>query len=371
MNHDQLIQETHQYADEMTNAERMLAYMQGKEVDRLPVSLSVRENMAPIYGYTQGEYRRDFAVKAVVYQKAAEDFDCYGVSIGPNLKKIGEALGATAHYPETDSDYLTDLPLSDYQYLSGYSIPDPHKSAVLKKMLEEIGQYKRCFGDDFPLATEIGGPLSTAISIRPIDEVMLDFTLHPEELTQLLDFVVDCQLAWVAAVQQKFGISSVNIAEPAASTSVIGPETFSRLVAPPLGRLVAEVIRITGKRPGLHICGRTEPIWPQLAGMGIASFRADSCESLSTLKNAVGDKLTLVGNVPPVAVMQQGSIDDVLASGRQCIARAADNPCGYILAAGCQLPPGVSADNLLALLLAARKYGRHARAGLPCQKAVV
>lgn len=369
MDHHQLIKEMHKYEDQMTNAERICAYTAGKEVDRLPVSLSVRENMAPLYGYSQGDYRRSFAVKALVYQKAAADFDCHGISIGPNLKKIGEALGAAAHYPEHGPDYLSDFPLLDYDDLSGYSIPSPAKSLVLQTMIEEISAYKLRFGDDFPVSTEIAGPLSTAVSIRPMNDVLLDFSLQPQELMRLLDFSVDCQLAWVQEVQQKFGITSVNIAEPVASSSVISPQTFRQFVAAPLRRLVVEVETITNKKPGLHICGRTEPVWRQLAEMGFSSFRVDSVESLSDLKNAMGGQLLLAGNVPPVEIMQQGSIDDVVAAGRCCIAQAADSPCGFILAAGCQLPPGVSADNMRALLLAARKYGRHARLGKICPDA--
>lgn len=219
------------------------------------------------------------------------------------------------------------------------------------------------------MTTEIGGPLTTAISLRPLQSVLLDLILAPQQLSQLLDFAVACQLAWVNEAHSCFGITSVNIADPTATASLISPEMFREFVLPPLRCLSQGVTLLTGQRPGLHICGKTEHIWPELTRCGCASFRVDSCERLDALKQAVGKSLALAGNIPPVEVMQQGGIDDVVAAGRACIAEAADSPRGFTLAVGCQLPPGVSAANLLAMLLAARKFGREARKGRPCATA--
>ncbi|MCR4962564.1 MAG: uroporphyrinogen decarboxylase [Firmicutes bacterium] len=366
MDRDTLYKELERYKDQMTAAERSRAYAAGEEVDRLPAAISVRETMAPLYGYSVSEYRRQFAVRAAVYQQAAREFGCHGIAIGPNLKKIGEALGAKAVYPEQDADYLLQQPLTDYADLGAYEPPQPESNAVLKPLLDEIGRYKAHFGDGFPVKTEIGGPMSTAISIRPVEMVMADCRKHPQELQRLLDFSVECQLLWVQTAHRLFGVTGVNIADPAASLNLLSPRLFRQLILPRLRRLVEETIRITGKRPSLHICGKTAAIWPDLATLDIASFRVDDCESLALLQQAAGEKIAIAGNIPPVEVMLQGSTDQVLQAGKRCIEQASGNPMGFTLAAGCQLPPGVSRENLLAMLLAARKYGRHARKGRPC-----
>lgn len=366
MNEEQLITELAQYPDQMSSAERMQVYAVGKEVDHIPVSISVREYIAPLYGHSIGEYRRDFAVKASIYEYASNEFGCYGVSIGPNLKKIGEALGAKVVYPEDGIDYLIDAPLTNYTNLANWEPPVPSSNIVLKQMLTEISEYKAYFGDNFPVSTEISGPMSTAISIRPIEMVMRDCVMDTDNLCMLLDFAVECQLKWVRCVNKLFGITSVNIADPAASLNLISPMMFHKLIFPRLKYLVREIVNITHKKPALHICGRTAAIWDDLTGLEISSFRVDNCESLLSLKEAAGAQIAIAGNIPPVDVMLRGSIDQVLASGRNCIYEAADNPMGFTLAAGCQLPPGVSKANLYAMLLAARKYGRNAKKGYPC-----
>ena len=50
MNEEQLITELAKYPDQMSSAERMQVYAAGKEVDHIPVSISVREYIAPLYG---------------------------------------------------------------------------------------------------------------------------------------------------------------------------------------------------------------------------------------------------------------------------------------------------------------------------------
>ena len=69
------------------------------------------------------------------------------------------------------------------------------------------------------------------------------------------------------------------------------------------------------------------------------------------------------GNVPPIEVMKDGSIDDVIEACKDCLRKCGDNPKGYILNTGCQLPIGTPKRNVEAFIYAARKYGRGAQLG--------
>ncbi len=363
MDHRELIEQTEQYKDEMSPDERSRMYKSGQPVDRIPVSISIRETMAPFYGFTIGEYRRDFEKRAMVYEQACRDFACFGISLGPNLRGIGEALGACAVYPENSTDYIISYPIKDITSVRSLEPPDPYHNTVLRSMMDEMGRYGKRFGKACPISTEIAGPLTTAASILPIESLLAESIEHPDKVHDLLELSLASVLFWVEAVYAEYGIETVNVADPVASCGVIGTHLFRELAKPFLLRLRREVERITGKAPALHICGKTSPIWPDLAELGYASFRVDNCENIAELKRAIGDKMAISGNVPPVDVMLHGTIDQVLEVSLECIRLGADSPCGFTLAAGCQLPPGVPKDNLLAMLLAARKYGRNAKMG--------
>ena len=66
-------------------------------------------------------------------------------------------------------------------------------------MLEKFKYLKECY-PNMPAWTGVAGPLSTAISIRKPEDVLRDIFKNKEKLHKLLDFSVQCSLAWVDAV---------------------------------------------------------------------------------------------------------------------------------------------------------------------------
>ena len=97
--------------------------------------------------------------------------------------------------------------------------------------------------------------------------------------------------------------------------------------------------------------------------LGIKGFSIDNVEDLAEAKASFGDKMQIIGNVPPVDVMMNGTIDDVIAAVIDNLRKCADNPCGYVINTGCQLSLGTPKQNRDAYIYAVRKYGRGARKG--------
>ena len=142
---------------------------------------------------------------------------------------------------------------------------------------------------------------------------------------------------------------------------------FQEFSKPHFVDLLNGIKEITGSIPGIHICGKTKHFWKDLPGMGFPYFSVDNCEDLAELKAAIGDKMRISGNVPPTTVLQNGTIDDVVASVIDCLVKGSDSPCGYSLAVGCAVPLGTPRENLEAYLYAARRYGRGAQKGRLCR----
>lgn len=367
MDYEELDREFGRYRDEMSPEERTRAYEAGEEVDRIPLSLSIGDTLAPAFGYTMGEYRRSIDVRLRVRERAMEELGLWlGMSVQMGLKGIGEALGTVVKYPEDNLDSVQQAVLQNYSQLPSLSL-DPSHNPFLQGKLEEIRQIKAKLGDSFVVSTGVAGPVSTALAIREAGLVMSDMIRAPEQLHALLAFGVQCSVEWVEVVVKEFGKVPVGIAEPAASSSLISLKQFRTFCKPYLQSLISSIRAITGHTPGLHICGRSKPIWADLLEAGVTSFSVDNCEDLRELKQAMGDRASISGNVPPVEVMRDGSIDDVIHSVQQCLLKASDSPMGYTLGIGCQLPPGTPVQNLKAYLYAARRYGRGARKGQLCR----
>lgn len=367
MDYQELRCESEKYKDTMSNTERMMAYMKGEEVDRIPFTFSGNDTLISLYGYTMEQFRESFEVQCEMVRNIERDFGVFAAGVGPGLKGIGEALGSKVIYPENSIEYVDEHVLKDYSDLANMKVVDPYTNPVLKKMMDRIRNYREVFGEKLPIGTGVAGPLSTAIAIRKTELVMRDMIKNKEKLHELLDYSVKCNLAWVQALKDEFGIVGVGLADPATSTSLISEKQFDEFTTPHMKDLLEGIVKITGREPGLHICGKTKAIWHKLSDIGFKTFSVDNYEDLEELKLAVGDKMSISGNVPPVEVLKNGSIDDVIESVRQCLLKGSDSPMGYTLAVGCQIPLGVPRENLEAYMFAARKYGRGAQKGKLCK----
>ncbi|MDR1194447.1 MAG: uroporphyrinogen decarboxylase family protein [Peptococcaceae bacterium] len=366
MDYAAVMRELEKYPPRMTALERQAAYAKGEEVDHIPFKLISSDTAANLYGYTYGECRRDVRAQRDVMEKLAEEFGSGAVGGGLGLKCVGEALGSKLRYPENGLEYIEEHLARDYAALDSLEVPDPRENEFLRAKLERMRYLKNAF-PKFGVGTTVAGPLTTAASLRSPDLILRDMRRRPEELHRLLAFCVDTSLAWMDAVVQEFGPLGCNIADPVTSVSVVSKQQFEEFTMPHLRDLVEGIKARTGFMPSLHICGKTKPIWEHLVTLGFLSFSVDNCEDLAEVKAKVGDRMSISGNVPPVDVLRNGTIDEVIDSVRICLQKASDSPMGYMLAAGCQVPLGTPRENLYAYIYAARKYGRGARRGKPCK----
>jgi uroporphyrinogen decarboxylase len=114
----------------------------------------------------------------------------------------------------------------------------------------------------------------------------------------------------------------------------------------------------------LHICGKTQPIWEAMADTHADCLSIDNAADLEAAKHAVGNRVRLMGNIPPSEIMLQGTRDEVREAVRACVRKAHDNPRGLIVASGCSLPVETPYGNIDAMLDAVREIGWPVRSTL-------
>lgn len=363
MNAEELRERLKEYPQKMTTGERMKKYMAGEEVDHIPYTLSlVQDVMAEVCGYTSTQMEKDFNIFAEVVERTRDDLGMDGVNVRLTLRSIGAALGSERHIPEHGIDYITKPVLQDYKDLDQMRALDPYSNSILTPLLERARKVKERF-PEMALSTGVVGPFSTAVAIRPIESVLKDARKHPELLKELLDISVDHSLQWVEVFTKEFGPATTSVSDPVTCTDILNRKQFETFSKPAMEKLITGLYEITGKKPSLHICGHTKGIWSDIRSMDVSTFSVDNCEDLEEVKVALGDVMAISGNVPPVDIMRNGTVEDVIQETKRCIEKAADSPKGFVLAAGCQVPLGTPEENLLAFVYAARKYGQGAQLG--------
>lgn len=363
MNYEELKNLMKDQKEEMTPTERMRAYMAGETVDILPYSLlGDGPAMADIFGFTTRQAENDPEIAAEIIRRKKNEFGMEGIGVGLGLRTIGAALGSELSVPEHGIDHIERHILTDYQQMDKLMVAAPYNNKVLTPMLEHAKVMKEKFPDD-DISTSVAGPMSTAAAIRPVESLLRDTRKNSEMLKRLLDLTVDCSLKWVEVFCNEFGPSSVMISDPVTCMNILSKKQFDEFSFPYLKKLVDGIVEITHRKPLIHICGNTKAIWEDLGILDISGFSVDNCEDIAETRAVLGNKVLLIGNVSPVDVLKEGTIDEVIAASRECIIKCADSPMGYQLGTGCQVPIGTPRENVEAFIYAARKYGKGAKKG--------
>lgn len=367
MDYETLKREAAKYPDTMTNMERMKAYAMGEKVDRIPFSLAGADSLVEIYGHTIGDYRRSLDLQFDIANKVREDFCGSGMMANTNLSLhgLGIAMGSNPVYPENSFEYINDYAIKDYSMLDDL-VFDPENNPYLQQKIKTAQEIKERMNGRCLVVTGGAGPMTSAIALRDPQLFLRDLVLDKENAHRLLDFCVKATLKWIEYNIGIFGKIPVALSDPGTSGNLIGKKMFLEFSKPHMADLLNGIKELTGSIPGIHICGKTKHIWEDLVDLGFPSFSVDNCEDLALLKETVGDKMKISGNVPPTEVMRFGTIDDVIESVKSCLLKGSDSPCGFSLAVGCQVPLGTPRENLEAYMYAARRYGRGAQKGKLC-----
>ncbi|HIW83534.1 MAG TPA: uroporphyrinogen decarboxylase family protein [Candidatus Dorea gallistercoris] len=363
MDREELYRELSKQTEEMSAGERMEAYLQGEEVDFQPFGfLSPEDALTHIWGYTKGEVKRSFEVRQELIRRKKEEYGIEGIGIPLGLRGMAEVMGSKLNYPEDRVDYVETHVLQDYGDLDALEEMEIRESPLLLERLEEGKRLLEKF-PGMEISTDCAGPFSTAISVRPIEKVLRDIQREPEKLHRLLRLCVRNSLIWIDMFYKETGSAAVGIADPVTTSDILGKKYFQEFSQPYIKELIGGIEKITGQKPSVHICGHTRKIWDGLMEAGVANFSIDNCESMEEAKNVMGDRVFLSGNVDPVDVLQKGTIHDVIQAVKRCLLEGSDNPCGYMLMSGCQVPMGTPRENMDAYIYAARKYGARAKLG--------
>ena len=343
--------------DWMTPKARMQALVSGDPYDRIPCIPSLSDHAALVLGVTVAEYTRsaDLMIRGQIeaYRRYGHD----AVGLGPGSTGIAEAAGSIVAFPEFNTPYVVDYVVKETTDLDRLGMPDPLTAGRFPQFLDALAGLVEALGDEVPIGLTLGGPVSTASNLRGAERFMRDIARDPEFAHRLLEYALAITVPFVREVARlPVGFT---IVDPVSSGSLIGPAVYRDFAFPYQQRLIAAIIEASGRAPVLHVCGNTRRNWHLMADTGAGALSLDNVVDLAEAKEAVGDRITLTGNIRPTETMFLGSPPVVDENVKECLRKAWDSPKGFVLAMGCGLPIATPPENIHALVGAARRYGRY------------
>jgi MtaA/CmuA family methyltransferase len=326
----------------MNAYERFTSRLAGEPVDRAPNFDIMMQRASHHIGQPLARYYLDHRVLVAANLAVAEDFHLDILQAISDPYREAADHGLAVEFPDDD------LPLSKTPLLA-----DPNDLAKLRPVAPEAGRrmsdrvesillFRQRAGGRIPIMGWVEGALAEAADLRGVGQLMSDLIDRPEWVTELAEFCAEEAIAFARA-QIAAGADLIGVGD--AVCSQMSPRMYRQFALPYEQRIFA-AIREMGAVGRLHICGNTSRIVADMPRSGARIVDLDwMVDWGGAVKTLAAAGVAACGNFDPVKVMLQGTPEDVRQAVLACV--AAGGATSFIMA-GCEIPDGTPAENLLA-----------------------
>jgi [methyl-Co(III) methanol-specific corrinoid protein]:coenzyme M methyltransferase len=300
----------------MSAKRRFLAGLMGGRVDRTPVgsptSVATIEQME-----MTGAFFPDVHLDAPKMARlAAGAYEILGYdAIMPvfSVTQESAALGCTMHWGDVDMmPVALDHPFVEPEQVI---IPDDFLDLPpIKTVLDAITLLRQTYGSHVAIIGKVMGPWTLSYHLRGINDFLLETLTEPDKVRRFLDQLKLVPLLFGRA-QIAAGADVLCLADHATGDLVRG--TMYRDMLQPIHK---ELVQELGCPLILHICGNTLDRLSYIADAGFDAFHFDSKVDAVAAVQAVGDRLSLIGNVNNPEVLYAGTPQQAEAQARYAIA---------------------------------------------------
>jgi MtaA/CmuA family methyltransferase len=315
--------------------------LQGRPVDRPPNFDIMMQFAAHYVNQPLSRYYLDYKVLCEANYAVQQDFDLDIVQAISDPYRETADFGATIEFPEDGLPMSLEPLIKEPDDIKKLNSPDPGVSPRMSDRLEAIRTMREQVGGQVPIMGWVEGALAEAADLRHVNDLMMDLVRRPGWLKELLEITVEVGIAFARA-QVEAGADIIGLGDAVAS--LISPSMYCEF-ALPYEQRIFQAVHDTGGLARLHICGNTNKILADMQNSGADIIDIDWMVDIEKAAAAIGEDAALCGNFDPVAVMLQGTPDQV---------REATLTCGrlggprWISAAGCEIPDGTPVENLRA-----------------------
>ena len=329
----------------MNGRDRLLGLIDGHPTDCRPCMPITMMFASDLVGAKYLDYATDYRVQVAAQLEIAEklDFDHVSVISDPccEAADCGAKILFTPDLPPAVSEEHSLL--REKGDLVSLQVPDPHGGRRMSNRLRAVGELSASIGSERLVEGWVEGPCAEAADLRGINRIMLDFYDDPAFVRDLIDFVVEMEVAFGAA-QVEAGADIIGVGDAAAS--LVGPKIYGDFIWPAEKRIV-DALHALGTRVRLHICGNSAELLPDMGKLGCEIVDVDSVVPMSGARASVGAEQVLCGNLDPVRVMLGSTPSAIRAALAACRDEAGRR---YIVGAGCEIPRETPMENLRALV---------------------
>ncbi len=351
------------WCETMTSGERMAAVMNGERPDRVPVIPFLSGHAAVVCGLPLSR----------ISDNAEESFRCqllcqemYGHDGSPLYAYAsagGWEFGGDIEMPlkkYSGAPTVSRTPIQSEDDVHTLKVPEDITTAGALPIALGIARKQAEYG--MPITLQVGAPLTWGGSVIGEERMMNWLIKKPDLVHIVMDKVSEFLIKVAEYYVKEFGAERLMAFHGAATETnkLISPKQFEAFSLPYLQRVNRACIDMGINTWFIHICGEQNKnlkFWQQVPMTKQTVVSVGREVDLITAMEMFPDQI-VAGNVDPTLI-QEGRAEEVFEQSRECIEKAKYHKGGYVLMAGCDVPPHAPPVNVFQLVKAAREFGRY------------
>ncbi|HET6516023.1 MAG TPA: uroporphyrinogen decarboxylase family protein [Thermodesulfovibrionales bacterium] len=256
---------------------------------------------------------------------------------------LGTAFGAGIKYREIGAPDLTAHFVNSEEDIAKLTIDDIHKHPVVKTVMDATMRVKEKIGKKYLVTMTCWGPFTLAARFVGEEAFMKAIFKKPAFVERMVDFCADLLIRLYEPLVAG-GIECLSIADPTASGDLINPKQMERFAVPPLKKM-SDWAKSKSVHTILHICGNTSDRLDLFPRTGCSVIFLDQKVDIGKAREALFGKMCFGGNIAPVHVLLNKTVDEVEQACKEVIEIAAKEG-GFVLVPGCDIPPTIPYENI-------------------------
>ena len=345
----------------MNAMERVVACLQHKETDRVPVYPILSGVTRKLVGATYEQWSTDAETCADALYKAAKDFELDCIVTLIDLSIECDAWGQELVFPENeaahpDYDNCVVKEIGDYTKIRKVDYKSSQRMMMHIDVCRRLVEKAR---GELPVVAFVFGPLGVLSMLRGQQDMYMDIYDAPEEVKTAAREINETLKEYTAALIDT-GVAAVMLDTLFASGSIMSPEMWLEFEGG-LAKELADVCHARDTLVMIHNCGQNIYFKEQIDMMKPCAISflhppAD-CKNFAECKAKYGDSITLIGCVTPAAAVL-GTDEEWDAECRKQI-DIFKKGGGFMLATGCEYPSGADFTRAQRMVELAKTYGKY------------
>lgn len=308
-------------------------------------------------GYTHRQFRENPDVMVQTGLKVVKKFDYDWFFLHPDDLIEYEDTGITIKFDDSIPPAVSEYLPADETTLKSLRIPSsPGQKDRLALHLEGLRGLKRELGDSICLTGRVAAPFTAVTLILGIEPVLMLMLEKPALFRRFMDFFLEYNDI-IAHAQLEAGADALWLGDCVATSHFISPELYENFAADYADRSC----RLIQKRGGIvfyHGCEKSIPHLNIMSELSFDTINIGEGVGIGDVKNAIGDKKCVMGNLDTINVLKPGSVSQIETEIRRIIEGGKEKG-GYIFCTGEGVTRDTSEENVKAMCGAVKMYGKY------------